>query len=60
MCEMMNLHGALCFEAQAEQHYRREAAEMNWFAWKFWMLRARIWRAACKALQRLGLADLPF
>jgi uncharacterized membrane-anchored protein len=58
MCEMMDLRGALCFEAQAEAHYGR--TEMGWLPWKFWLLRARLWRAACKVLERLGLADMPF
>ena len=61
MVALADLEGALCFEAQAESHYRKDEGEkMNWFAWQFWLTRARIWRAACKVLERLGFADMPF
>ena len=58
MVSLGDLEGALCFEAQAEAHYGRP--EMGWLAWQFWLTRARIWRAACKVLERLGFADMPF
>jgi len=63
MCEMMDLHGALCFEAQAEAHYRQkedEGEKMNWFAWKFWLAWAKMRRAAWKVLWKLGFDDAPF
>ena len=61
MVALADLEGALCFEAQAESHYRKDEGEkMNWFAWKFWLAWAKMRRAAWKVLWKLGFDDAPF